>query len=71
LKNDSAQAKARAISLPARTPAYRGRLADNIRQDFYAMTTVSNIPASVLRKADKKLQQEYKEKEIRYEYRAT
>ncbi|MDR2741077.1 MAG: hypothetical protein LBB98_02865 [Treponema sp.] len=33
---------------------FNGRLVDNIKQDFYAMMTVSNILASSLREANRK-----------------
>jgi hypothetical protein len=49
---------------------FSGRLADNIKQDFYAMMTVSNMLASVLREANGKLGESGKEKGWRYEYRA-
>jgi hypothetical protein len=38
---------------------FSGRLADNIKQDFYAMMTVSNMLSSVLREANDKLLNDY------------
>ncbi|GHV42663.1 hypothetical protein AGMMS49546_22070 [Spirochaetia bacterium] len=49
---------------------FTGQLVDNIRQDFYAMVTVSNMLASCLREANRKIKKEQAKKEIRYEYRA-
>jgi hypothetical protein len=49
---------------------FSGRLVDNIKQDFYAMMTVSNMLASGLREANEKLRKERASKETRYEYRA-
>jgi hypothetical protein len=49
---------------------FSGRLVDNIRQDFYAMMTVSNMLASCLREANGKIKKEQAKKENRYEYRA-
>jgi hypothetical protein len=49
---------------------FSGRLADNIKQDFYAMMTVSNMLASCLREANKKIQKEQAKKGNRYEYQA-
>jgi hypothetical protein len=37
---------------------FSGRLVDNIKQDFYAMMTVSNMLARCLREANKKVQKE-------------
>jgi hypothetical protein len=48
---------------------FSGRLADNIKQDFYAMVTVSNMPASGLREANEKIPRG-KTEQRRYEYRA-
>jgi hypothetical protein len=48
---------------------FSGRLADNIKQDFYAMMTVSNMLASSLREANEKLPKGTT-KRRRYEYRA-
>jgi ribosome-associated toxin RatA of RatAB toxin-antitoxin module len=47
---------------------FSGRLVDNIRQDFYAMMTVSNMLASFVRAADRKVKQEREKKENKYEY---
>ena len=49
---------------------FSGRLVDNIRQDFYAMMTVSNLPAGSLREANEKIPKGTRKKERRYEYRA-
>jgi hypothetical protein len=48
---------------------FSGRLVDNIRQDFYAMMTVSNLLSSSLREANEKIPKG-KTKKRRYEYRA-
>jgi hypothetical protein len=48
---------------------FSGRLADNVKQDFYAMMTVSNMPANSLREANEKTAKG-KTKKRRYEYRA-
>jgi hypothetical protein len=37
---------------------FSGRLAENIKQDFYAMMTVPNMPASLLREANEKISKE-------------
>jgi hypothetical protein len=49
---------------------FSGRLVDNIRQDFYAMMTVSNMLASCVREANGKIRKEQAQKENRYEYQA-
>jgi hypothetical protein len=49
---------------------FSGRLVDNIRQDFYAMMTVSNMLASCLREANGKIKKEQAPKGNRYEYHA-
>jgi hypothetical protein len=49
---------------------FSGRLVDNIKQDFYAMMTVSNMLASALREANEKLGKERAREETKYEYRA-
>jgi hypothetical protein len=49
---------------------FSGRLADNIKQGFYAMMTISNMLASGLREANEKLGKERAKKERKYEYRA-
>jgi hypothetical protein len=49
---------------------FSGRLVENIKQDFYAMMTVSNMLASCLREANGKIKKEQAKKENRYEYRA-
>jgi hypothetical protein len=48
---------------------FSGRLAENIKQDFYAMVTVSNMLSSSLREANKKIPKG-KTNKRRYEYRA-
>jgi hypothetical protein len=48
---------------------FSGRLVDNIRQDFYAMMTVSNLRSSGLRESNEKIPKG-KTKRRRYEYRA-
>jgi hypothetical protein len=49
---------------------FSGRLAGNIKQDFYAMMTVSNMLSSALREADREISVEGEGKERQYEYRA-
>jgi hypothetical protein len=49
---------------------FSGRLVDNVKQDFYAMMTVSNMLASCLREANGKIKREQAKKGNRYEYRA-
>jgi hypothetical protein len=49
---------------------FSGRLADNIKQDFYAMMTVSNMLAGSLREANRKGEKASGTKERKYEYRA-
>ena len=49
---------------------FSGRLVENIKQDFYAMMTVSNMLASCLREANGKIKKEQAQKENRYEYQA-
>jgi cell division protein ZapA (FtsZ GTPase activity inhibitor) len=48
---------------------FSGWLADNIKQDFYAMMTVSNMLSRALREANDQIPQETREKR-RYDYRA-
>jgi hypothetical protein len=49
---------------------FSGRLVDNIKQDFYAMVTVSNMLASSLREANRKGAKGAGKRERKYEYRA-
>ncbi|MDR0760595.1 MAG: IS4 family transposase [Treponema sp.] len=49
---------------------FSGRLVDNIRQDFYAMMTVSNMLSSSLREANETMPKGTAKKKRRYEYRA-
>jgi hypothetical protein len=49
---------------------FSGRLVENIRQDFYAMMTVSNMLSSGLREANEKIPKGTTKKKRRYEYRA-
>jgi hypothetical protein len=49
---------------------FSGRLADTIRQDFYAMMTVTNMLAGSLREAKEKIPKGTGKKKRRYEYRA-
>jgi hypothetical protein len=48
---------------------FSGRLVDNIKQDFYAMMTVPDMPARGLREANEKIP-EGKTGRRKYEYRA-
>jgi hypothetical protein len=48
---------------------FSGKLVDNIKQDFYAMMTVSNMVASCVRAAEKKIEKEREERRNLYEYR--
>jgi hypothetical protein len=43
---------------------------DNVKQDFYAMMTVSNMFAGVLREAKGKIKKDQAKKGSRYEYQA-
>jgi hypothetical protein len=47
---------------------FSGRLVDNIKQDFYAMMTVSNMPASFVRDANRKVKKERERRGNKYEY---
>jgi hypothetical protein len=49
---------------------FSGRLVDNIKQDFYAMMTVSNMLSSALREANEKIPKGTRKKKRRHEYRA-
>jgi transposase InsO family protein len=44
------------------------RLVDNIRQDFYAMMTVSNMLASFVREANREVRKEGEKRGNKYEY---
>jgi hypothetical protein len=48
---------------------FSGRLADNIKQDFYAMMTVSNIMGHFMREANREVQKAREGSGNRYEYR--
>jgi hypothetical protein len=47
---------------------FSGRLVDNVKQDFYAMMTVSNILASFVRAANRKVKKEREKRGNKYEY---
>ena len=47
---------------------FSGRLVDNIKQDFYAMMTVSNMLSSCVREADRNVKKEREGRGNRYEY---
>jgi hypothetical protein len=47
---------------------FSGRLVDNIKQDFYAMMTVSNMLASFVREANRKVKKERERRGNKYEY---
>jgi hypothetical protein len=47
---------------------FSGRLVDNIKQDFYAMMTVSNMLASFVREANRKAKKEREKWGNKYEY---
>jgi hypothetical protein len=51
------------------TENFSGRLVDNVKQDFYAMMTVSNMLASFLREANLNASKQREDKENLYEYR--
>jgi hypothetical protein len=51
------------------TENFSGRLVENVKQDFYAMMTVSNMLASCLREANRKANRQREHKENLYEYR--
>jgi hypothetical protein len=44
---------------------FSGRLVDNIKQDFYGMMTVANMPVGALREANQEIQQEGVGKELK------
>jgi hypothetical protein len=48
---------------------FSGRLADNIKQDFYAMMTVANIMAHFMREANREVKKAREGSGNRYEYR--
>jgi hypothetical protein len=48
---------------------FSGRLVDNIKQDFYAMMTVSNIMAHFMREANREIKKAREGSGNRYEYR--
>jgi hypothetical protein len=47
---------------------FSGRLVDNVKQDFYAMMTVANMIASLVREADREVKKERDGSGNRYEY---
>jgi ribosome-associated toxin RatA of RatAB toxin-antitoxin module len=47
---------------------FSGRLVDNIKQDFYAMMTISNMLASFVREANRKVKKEREKRGNKYEY---
>jgi hypothetical protein len=47
---------------------FSGRLVENIKQDFYAMMTVSNMIASCIRAAEQKVKKERERRDNLYEY---
>jgi hypothetical protein len=47
---------------------FSGKLVDNIRQDFYALMTVSNMMASCIRVADRKVKKDREERGNQYVY---
>jgi hypothetical protein len=51
------------------TENFSGRLVDNVKQDFYAMMTVANMLASLVREANRAARKKRKEQETLYEYR--
>jgi hypothetical protein len=51
------------------TENFSGRLVDNVKQDFYAMMTVTNMVASCVREANRKAQKKREQSGNLYEYR--
>jgi len=51
------------------TENFSGRLADNVKQDFYAMMTVANMVASLVRQASRKAEKQREGRGNKYEYR--
>jgi hypothetical protein len=47
---------------------FSGRLVDNVKQDFYAMMTVSNMLASFVRAANRRVKKERERRGNKYEY---
>ena len=50
------------------TENFSGRLADNVKQDFYAMMTVANMAAGCVREADRNAKKKRENQENLYEY---
>jgi hypothetical protein len=48
---------------------FSGRLVENVKQDFYAMMAVSNMAASCIRAAERKVKREQEKRGNLYEYR--
>jgi hypothetical protein len=48
---------------------FSGLLADNVRQDFFAVMTLNNILASMLREANERVKRERYGKQCKYEYK--
>ena len=48
---------------------FSGRPADNIKQDFYAVMTVSDMPAHFIREGNREVKKERERSNTRYEYR--
>ena len=51
------------------TENFSGRLVDNVKQDFYAMMTVANMVASLVREANKNVKKKHEHQKNKYEYR--
>jgi hypothetical protein len=62
------ETKYRQVKQRLELEGFSGRLADNIKQDFYAMMTVSNMLAGIVREADRKVKKEREKRGNKYEY---
>jgi hypothetical protein len=51
------------------TENFSGRLVENVKQDFYAMMTVANMLASLVREANRAVRKKREKQENLYEYR--
>jgi hypothetical protein len=68
-KRWSVETKYKQVKQKLELENFSGRLVEHIKQDFYAMMTVSNLPAGCLREVNGKLGADRIEKGWGYEYR--
>ena len=62
-------AKYKELKQKLETENFSGRLVDNVKQDFYAMMTVANMVASLVRQANRKAEKQREGQENKYKYR--